>query len=156
MQIRLLIIVFNQTQMDQEINLPKLTGKQEKFAQLLGTTNMNQSDAYRMSYDAENMSPEAISEEAYRLTKHPEVSLRISHIKNESQLHLKYDAEAHFKELEELKKLALTPMGKDGNIDVKAGIKATELKGKLTGLYVEKSEVKYPQGIDVKIVTGGN
>lgn len=133
-----------------------LTSKQEKFAQLLGTSSITQSDAYRQSYSAKNMDDKTIWEEASRMAADPKVHARIAQLKAEYQTHLKYDAEAHFRELEELKQLALVPRGKDGDVDVKASIKATELKGKLVGLYTEKTELTIPQGISVKIVTGGN
>jgi phage terminase small subunit len=53
-----------------------LTPKQEKFARKYVELG-NASEAYRQSYDAENMSNEAIHQEAYQLTTHPQVSLRI-------------------------------------------------------------------------------
>lgn len=134
----------------------KLTAKQEKFAQLLGTSSITQSDAYRQAYDAKNMTDKSIWEKASELANDGKVSERIAQLKAEYQTHLKYDAEAHFRELEELKQLALVPRGKDGDVDVKASIKATELKGKLVGLYTEKTELTMPQGISVKIVTSGN
>ncbi|OWK39535.1 terminase small subunit [Fimbriiglobus ruber] len=57
-----------------------LTPKQEKFCQKYIELG-NASEAYRQAYDAENMSPEAIHEEAYRLTIHPDVSLRIEDLR---------------------------------------------------------------------------
>ncbi len=133
----------------------ELTPKQEKFAQLLGTSTITQSDAYRQAYDASNMSDEVIWNEASLLAKNHEVSMRIEELRNQSKEHLKYDAEAHFKELNELKALALVPSGEFGTIDVKAGIKATELKGKLVGLYTDQVKVAHTGGINVQIVTGG-
>ncbi len=60
----------------------KLTDKQEKFAQLVVKTG-NQSEAYRLAYDvSKTTTPETISEEAYRLMKSPEVSLRVEEIRN--------------------------------------------------------------------------
>ena len=55
----------------------KLTIKQELFAQKYLETG-NGSQAYRLSYDAANMSDEAIRVEAHRLLQNPNVSLRVS------------------------------------------------------------------------------
>ena len=117
-----------------------LTGKQEKFAQLVAQ-GKTQLDAYKEAYDAEKMSYDASRVEASRLAQDPNISLAIANYKKEYSQHLKYDAEAHFKELEELRLLALTPMGKDGGIDIKAAIKAGELKGKLCGLYIDRKQI---------------
>lgn len=55
----------------------KLTSKQFAFVQAV-LKGENQSDAYRQSYNAENMSDQAIWTEAGRLFRHPEVSRRIT------------------------------------------------------------------------------
>ena len=55
----------------------KLTSKQSTYVQAV-LKGMNQSDAYRAAYNAENMSDQAIWTEAGRLFRHPEVSRRIS------------------------------------------------------------------------------
>jgi hypothetical protein len=57
--------------------LDKLTGKQLAFVQEI-LKGANQSDAYRLAYNAENMSPQAIWTEAGRLFRHPGVSRRIT------------------------------------------------------------------------------
>jgi len=129
----------------------KLTAKQEKFAQLLGTTTSTQSDAYREAYDTGSMSPETIHTEASVLAKYPRVATRIEQIKKENSQHLKYDAEAHFLELEELRVLALSQDKKD----ITSSIKATELKGKLTGLYVDKSKIEHIGGGFIVEITNG-
>jgi phage terminase small subunit len=56
-----------------------LTIKQERFAQKyveLGNAN----EAYRQTYDAENMVPESVHNEAHLLLKHPEVSIRVARL----------------------------------------------------------------------------
>ncbi len=55
----------------------KLTGKQLAYVQAI-LKGMNQSDAYRAAYSAQNMSSQAIWTEAGRLFRHPEVSRRIT------------------------------------------------------------------------------
>jgi len=133
----------------------ELTPKQEKYAQLLGTSTITQSDAYRQAYDCENMDDKTIWEAASRLAADSKVIARIEELKAESKRHLKYDAEAHFRKLEKLEALALTPMGKDGDIKVGDAIKAVVEQGKLVGLYTEKTDVVHHGAINVEIVTGG-
>ena len=59
-----------------------LTAKQEAFAQAVAS-GMTQADAYRTAYDCENSSDAAIHEEASRLIRHPEVSLRVKLLQDE-------------------------------------------------------------------------
>jgi phage terminase small subunit len=58
----------------------QLTAKQEKFAQKLVEID-NASEAYRQSYDARNMSDEAVRVEAHRLQQNPNVALRIEKLR---------------------------------------------------------------------------
>jgi phage terminase small subunit len=118
-----------------------LTGKQEKFAQEVAKERKSHAEAYRLAYETKNMSNEAIYVEACRLMDNPKVSLRIKELQEEALLHVNYDIEAHYKELEELRQLALVPRGDNGNIEINSAIKATELKGKLKGLYIERKDV---------------
>ena len=60
----------------------KLTIKQEKFA-LKYVELGNASEAYRQSYDAENMSATTITNEAYDLTVHPDIAPRIFKLREE-------------------------------------------------------------------------
>src|SRR3990172_1571822 len=57
----------------------KLTKKQEHFC-LEWVKSGNASEAYRLAYDAENMSPEAINVAACRLLKNTKVVLRIEEL----------------------------------------------------------------------------
>ena len=50
-----------------------LTSKQLAFAHGVAS-GLNHSEAYRQAYDAENMSPTTIRDEAYDLMQHPDVS----------------------------------------------------------------------------------
>jgi len=56
------------------------TGKQRAFAQAI-VDGLNQSDAYRLAYDAENMSPVAITVEASRLMDIPTVALLVDELR---------------------------------------------------------------------------
>ena len=59
-----------------------LTVKQEKFAQNL-FTGMSQREAYKNSYDHQNMSDKCIDEEACKLASNPKVSQRIEELTND-------------------------------------------------------------------------
>lgn len=60
--------------------MSRLTKKQEAFAVAIAKGEKH-IDAYRSAYDAERMSPEAISVEASRLLARPNVSLRIDQLR---------------------------------------------------------------------------
>ncbi len=62
----------------------KLTAKQEKYKNNR-IKNMGPSDSYRDAYDAENMSPKAITVAANRLEKHPTIRLAIEQGKEKAQ-----------------------------------------------------------------------
>jgi phage terminase small subunit len=59
--------------------MSKLTIKQERFAQKYVELG-NASEAYRLSYDAENMAPETVNNETHVLLKNREISARIEHL----------------------------------------------------------------------------
>jgi hypothetical protein len=54
-----------------------LTSKQEHFVSLM-ITGVNASDAYRQAYDAKNMLPATVSNEAYVLTVNHEIATKIT------------------------------------------------------------------------------
>lgn len=56
-----------------------LTGKQEKFVRNL-IQGMSQREAYKKSYNAENMSDKTIDEEACRLFNDPKISARYNEL----------------------------------------------------------------------------
>ena len=62
-------------------NTKQLTSKQEAFAQAVAG-GLNQSDAYRFAYEAGDMSPATIWNNAYVLAKHNEVAARIRQIRD--------------------------------------------------------------------------
>lgn len=57
-----------------------LTPQREKFAQLLASGTMNQSDAYRGSFQAKKMTPKQIHEEASKVAADPKVRQRVRQI----------------------------------------------------------------------------
>ena len=58
-----------------------LTSKQEAFAQALAD-GLNQSDAYRKAYDANNMKPETVQNSAYKVLKNDEVTARVKELQD--------------------------------------------------------------------------
>lgn len=127
-----------------------LTAKQERYAQNIAQ-GMNQSDAYRSAYDVDpNCKPETVWTNACQLASDTKVSQRIEELKKDLQESLKYDREAHFREL-------VIDKAKYEETNPAVAVKLLELKGKLCGLYVDKTEIdaKHTGSIVVKIVTGG-
>jgi hypothetical protein len=116
------------------------SAKQEGYCKARGLKGKNQSDAYRLSYNAGNMKPETINRKACELEKDGKVKARIDYLRSslteDIKAELVYTASESFKELERLKELS-TGLEKP---DVKAAIKAEELRGKLARLYVEQRE----------------
>ena len=95
-----------------------LTAKEEKFCQGI-VKGLSQADAYRQAYDCEASSNETIHTEASLLRKDPQITQRID----------------QFKELNEIKELALTPSGDKGELDLTTAGKMVVKKGELMGLY---------------------
>ena len=62
-------------------NMNKLTAKQEKFADLVGTHGLSQSEAYRQAYTCEGWTDQAVAVAGSRLAASANVSLRIAGLK---------------------------------------------------------------------------
>jgi uncharacterized protein YfaT (DUF1175 family) len=58
----------------------KLTAKQENFAQAIAD-GMNQSDAYRIAYDASNTKPDVVNVKASQLMANGKVAVRVDQLK---------------------------------------------------------------------------
>ena len=126
----------------------KLTAKQEAFAQAIAS-GVSQADAYRMAYNHKGMQDGAVYTEASLLVSNPKVAKRIAELRapviEAAQLTLK----SHMEELDRLSRLAEA----DGKWQ--AAIKAQELRGKVSGLYVEKVEASVEGSLTVEIVRFG-
>jgi hypothetical protein len=57
-----------------------LTSKQETFCQAI-VDGKNQSDAYKVAYEADNMLPATVSNEGYILVNNPDVAMRIQELR---------------------------------------------------------------------------
>ena len=85
-----------------------LTAKQEAFCQAVAD-GMNQSDAYRHAYNAENMKPESVNVNASKLMADAKVKLRVRELKDALSLKALWTREDAVKELKDI-----ASMGKDG------------------------------------------
>jgi len=125
----------------------KLTEKQKKFCkEYVLSLNATQA-AIKAGYKEHS----AYSIGSENLTK-PEIREYIAKLRKTEEENFYYSRSMSFKKLEEAQKMALervfVKVTKDGEVietpapDTQAFLKAEELKGKLNGLYVEKTETK--------------
>jgi phage terminase small subunit len=112
-------------------DLPRLTLKQRKWVQGV-QDGLNQSDAYRKAYDAENMKPEAIWVAASRLASEPKVALWLERMKEGQFKKIVITRDSHLKRLAELS-TAAQAAGQYG-----PAVTAAKLQGDVTGLYVSR------------------
>ena len=111
----------------------KLTDKQEAFV-LAYLETADEDQAYRMAYDAEGMSGASIQKEAKRLKNHPLVAPRLQKVDLMVQVKGLRSLEDHISKLEELRDAAIE------NGQIPAAVKAEELIGKVSRLYVIQVE----------------
>ena len=120
-----------------------LTPKQERFVQEYGRLGGDASKAYRAAYDAEGMKPETVHKRASELLQHGEVAGRLAAIRAKVEAKTNYTIEQH---LERLAKLSEAAEKAD---QFGPSVKAEELRGKVSGFYVERVE---HSGGDVPVV----
>lgn len=120
----------------------ELTPKQERFIQNI-VSGMSQREAYKNSYNAENMKDETIDTEASLLFKDQKIAKRYK------ELISKLEDEAVMSALE--KRLMLREMAKDINNSVTDRIKAIDTDNKMAGEYVTKVEADVNQDVSINI-----
>jgi hypothetical protein len=69
-----------------------LTSKQEEFCQGVGSRGETLSAAYRAAYDASNMTPANVNNEAYKLMSRPEIAARVNALVRDKQARSSHDA----------------------------------------------------------------
>lgn len=106
-----------------------LTPKQEAFAQAFVQTS-NASEAYRLSYDAENMKPESVHRAAKEVYDNPKVAARISELRDEMVERHRLTVDDLIRELEEARAAALH----QEKPQAAAMVAATMGKAKILGL----------------------
>jgi phage terminase small subunit len=113
-----------------------LTAKQEKFCQLVAS-GKGQSEAYRGSYNVENMQDDTINNNAYKLMQNNDITTRIKQIQDEMAEAMKitvFSEVADLKKIEEIASQAIH--GKYQNsYDLANWINAKKEIAKLLGLY---------------------
>lgn len=133
-----------------------LTPKQRVFADSIAEAN-TQYDSYVIAYDTHGMSKNTIKQRAHEEANKPHVAKAVVFIKEQTSKHMRYDKEAHFRELDALKDIALQNSDQYGNkTSINTAQKITELKGKMCGHYVDKVDVTSGnEPISINIVVGG-
>ena len=111
----------------------KLTPKQEKFAQKYVELG-NASEAYRQSYNTDNMGYGSIKVEACRLLQNPNVSLTIIELQDAHRKRHDVTVDTITAELDESRALAIA----DNQLSV--SVSATMGKAKIHGLVVDKAQ----------------
>jgi phage terminase small subunit len=115
--------------------LTGLTDKQEAFAQAVAA-GKNQSEAYRMAYDADRMAPATIWGEACRLLSHPQVAARLMVLNQEKESQRRMMAVSRAERvLQRLETLADTAATES------VRVRANELLGKTAGPFTDQIEV---------------
>ncbi len=93
----------------------------------------NQSDAYRLAYDAEKMAPETVNQRAYEMMGRGDITARVRELREPVLDEVQYDLKAAMGEAN----LALRMAQAQENPSVM--VAATALRAKLSGLLVEKA-----------------
>lgn len=114
-----------------------MTPKQEHFARLYVETG-NASEAYRQAYNAENMKPETVTNEAYKLLQDPDISAMVDDLKAEARQRHGVTVDDLLHELEQAWAAALAAPTPQSS----AAVSATMGKAKMLGLLVDKAEIK--------------
>ncbi|MBK8467822.1 MAG: terminase small subunit [Chloracidobacterium sp.] len=123
-----------------------MTPKQEAFARAYVETG-NASEAYRRSYDAGNMKDNVVTQKAYELLNHGEVSVMVETLKAKAQ-------KKHDITVEKLTEMALEAykeskrISNTGQMQTASMVKAAEFLGKLHGLVIEKREITHKESVE--------
>ena len=114
-----------------------LTVKQEAFCLAYIETG-NASEAYRRSYNAENMKPESINRKAKELIDNGKIAARVAELQQSLVKRHEVTVDSLMEELEEARLMAIGA----SNPQSAAAVAATMGKAKLAGLLVDKVEAK--------------
>ena len=114
-----------------------MTPKQEQFARLYVETG-NASEEYRQAYNTDNMKPETVTNEAYKLLQDPDISAMVDGLKEEARQRHAVTVGDLLHELEQARAAALAAPTPQSS----AAVSATMGKAKMLGLLVDKAEIK--------------
>ena len=123
-----------------------LTDQQENFARAIALDGMNQSDAYRATYNTETDRQETVWDAASKLANHPEVAQRIKELRGETASPKIMSAQER---REKLTAIIENPESSPREI-----MQAIDLLNKMDGEYVQKvqAEVKSETTISIELV----
>lgn len=117
-----------------------LTPKQEAFA-LAVASGKTQSDAYREAFNVRpNTKPTSVNVSAAKLMADPNINQRVEELRQPIAQKAMITLESHIERLKELANMAI----EQGQIA--AAIKAEELCGKASGVYIEKRQITGADG----------
>lgn len=141
--------------------MSKLTPKQEKFVQNL-IKGMSQREAYKNSYDAENMADDSIDVNACKLFNDTKIKQRYQELQDRITDKAIMSAEDRMKLLTEIatgimkeKDKVVTPKGtvvdveKESNLTTR--MKALDILNKMSGEYVQKIEAELNGDVHIDI-----
>lgn len=122
----------------------ELTDQQNAFAMAIGRDGMRPTEAYKLTYNPKNSTSKTIVECASRVRWLPQVVAAIDEFKRQAGEEAKVTMAAHIAKLQEMRDAALS----DGKWA--AAVKAEELVGKASGLYVE--QVHHSGAVSISVV----
>ena len=126
-----------------------LTAKQEKFVRNL-VQGMSQREAYKNSYDAENMSDKVIDNEASLLFNSHEISMRYKELQERLDKHTIMTAQERLEYLTEVIQ-GLQLDNNDAPADLNIKLKAIDIMNKMQGEYVQKIEADVNSEVNITI-----
>lgn len=126
-----------------------LTAKQEKFVRNL-VQGMSQREAYKNSYDAENMTDKTIDEEACRLFNDCKINARYRELQDRLDKHTIMTAQERLEYLTEVIQ-GLQLDNNDTPADLNIKLKAIDIMNKMQGEYVQKIEADVNSEVNITI-----
>lgn len=115
------------------VSRPDLTPKQAAFVREYVKCG-NASEAYKLAYDSRNMQDDTIRRRASELLGHSDIGAAITAIQARAAERVGITLAAHLERLEHLSNVA------ESLEQIGTSVKAEELRGKVSGLYVERVE----------------
>lgn len=122
-------------------DLPKITKQEKAFVEQLAL-GKTQIDAYKSSYNAENMNDNSVRVEACRVAKRSDVQIWLEYFKQNIQKSIEtkinYTALNAFEEYEETRQLAKKRVSTDGATAIRAMQSAIDGKVRISGVAPDK------------------
>lgn len=126
-----------------------LTAKQEKFVRNL-IQGMSQREAYKNSYDAENMSDKVIDNEASKLFNSREITMRYKELQDRLDSATIMTAQERLEYLTSIIKDIEREQG-EVPADLNTKIRAIDIMNKMQGEYVTKVEADVNSEVNITI-----